>query len=183
MEILTFEGNVMRVDREFYINKFESSVKETYKQNPEFKDSVDSGNYELMERIIREYLFNKPEDYFNMETIRNGYQSDRRISLWEVLDKIFGRIARFKTKDEIAQDEFAKFVVHGDVPPDIYYEVQEFFKSYLLDEGFRTIINKREINRLADNPEMMNALRQIKNDGIKHITDYVKDNVNINVFL
>ena len=43
------------------------------------------------------------------ELIRRGYQADRRLNLWEIMDKIFGRIQQFKSKNELANDEFEKY--------------------------------------------------------------------------
>ncbi|HOX53846.1 MAG TPA: DEAD/DEAH box helicase family protein [Candidatus Omnitrophota bacterium] len=182
MEVMSFEGDIMRVDRELYMNKFESKVKETYEKTPEFKEAVDSGNYEEMEQFIKAHVFNKPKEYFNLEAIRQGYHADRRLGLWEILDKIFGKIHRFKTKDEIAQEEFEKFLVDQGVPPEQYYEVREFFKSYLIDEAFRVAINQKEFNKFASNPVMMEIFRKLGREKIQNVSEYIKDNVILNIF-
>jgi len=183
MEVMTFEGDIMRVDRELYIDKFESKVQDTYEQSPDFKEAVDSGNYNQMEQIVKEHLFNKPKEYFTMESIRNGYQSDRRLSLWEILDKIFGRIKRFKTKDDIAQEEFEKFLVDMGVPPEMYYESKAFFTSYLIDERFRTAINQKEFSQFAANPMMMEVFHKLGRERIDELSSYIKDNISLNIFM
>lgn len=182
MEVMAFEGDIMRVDRELYINKFEEKVKETYEQKPEFKEAVDGGNYDQMEQVVREHVFNKPKEYFTLETVRKGYNADRRLTLWEILDKIFGRIKRFRTKDEIAQVEFERFVVSEGIPSDLYYEVREFFKSYLVDENFRVAVNQKEFNRFAGNPPLMETIHRLGRGNIKKISEYIKENVSLNIF-
>ena len=137
MEVMTFEGNIMRVDKELYVSRFENTIKEAAQKDSEFKEAIESGDYEQMEQFVKEKIFNKPEDYFTLERIRQGYKADRHISLWEIMDKIFGRIPRFKSKDELAQEEFEKYLVNSEINPELYYEAREFFRNYLIDENFR----------------------------------------------
>lgn len=182
MEILSFKDDVMRVDRELYMDKFEKNIHETYKTNDEFKEAVDSGNYELMEKIVREHIFDKPEEYYNLDNIRKGYQSDRRLKLWEILDKIFGKIKRFKTKSELADEEFERFVVSYGVAPNEYYEVRELFRTYLVDNDTRYFIDKNEFGKFAANPNMIEVLHLLGKEKIKAISSYIKDNVNLNIY-
>jgi len=183
MVIFKPNGEEWRIDKELYSHQFENKVKETYEESPEFKDLVDSGNYEEMERFVRSHLFDKPEHYFNLEQLRQGYKSDRRLGLWEILDKVFGKIHRFKTKDEIAEEEFEKFVVNTSVPPDLFYETREFFKTYIVDEDTRTKINKKDYGGFAGDPVMMHILKKMGPDRLKQIPEYIKDNVNLNRFM
>lgn len=183
LEIMTFEGNIMRVDKELYVSRFETTIKEAAHKDEEFKVAVDSGDYEQMERYVKEKIFNKPKDYFTLERIRQSYKADRHISLWEIMDKILGRIPRFKSKDELAQEEFEKYLVSSEVKPDLYYEAREFFRNYLIDENFRAVINQRRFNELAGDPTMTEALQKLgKETYLTKIPEYIKDNVKLNAF-
>lgn len=182
MEVMTFEGNIMRVDRELYVSRFENTVKETANKDNEFKIAIDNGDYEQMEKIVKEKIFNKPEDYFTLERIRQGYKADRHISLWEILDKIFGRIPRFKSKDELAQEEFDKFLVNSDISSELYYEAREFFRNYLIDENFRIAVNQKHFNEYAGNPAMLEVFQKLGKNRISQIPEYIKDNVKLNIF-
>lgn len=182
MEVMTFDGDIMRVDRELYINKFEDEVKGTYEKNPIFKEAVNSGNYEQMEKFVKAHLFNKPKEYFTLETIRGGYQADRRLGLWEILDKIFGKIMHFKTKEEIADEEFERFLVAQGIPHDLFYEAKEFFKLYLIDESFRAAVNQKEFSKFAASPATMEIFHKLGRDKIQGIAEYIKDNISLNTF-
>ena len=182
-EILKFDGGVMRVDREMYINKFESKIKEHYETKPDFKEAIDSGDNYFSESFIKEHVLNKPEEYFTLEKIRNAYLSDRRLSINEILDKIFGKIIRFKSKEELAEDEFEKFKVDYEIDTDKYYETKEFFKNYLLEEDFRTKINQKEYRQFASNPEILEILKKLGQNRLKNISEYIKDNINLNQFV
>jgi type I restriction enzyme R subunit len=136
-----------------------------------------------MEQFVKEKIFNKPEDFFTLERIRQGYKADRHISLWEILDKVFGRIPRFKSRDELAEEEFEKYLVNSEVSKDLYYEAREFFRNYLIDENFRTIVNQRRFNELAGDPTMVEALQKLgKETYLSKIPEYIKDNVKLNTF-
>ena len=183
MEIMTFEGNIMRVDKELYISRFENTVKDAAKKDKEFKEAIENGDYEQMEQFIKEKIFNKPEDFFTLERIRQGYKADRHISLWEIMDKILGRIPRFKSKDELAQEEFEKYLVNSEIKPELYYEAREFFRSYLIDEDFRSVINQKRFNELAGDPTMIEILQKLgKETYLTKIPEYIKDNVTLNAF-
>jgi len=183
MTLFKPDGEEWRIDKELYSNKFESTIKETYETSDEFKEHVDSGNYEEMERFIRANLFDKPEFFFNLEKLREGYKADRRLTLWEILDKVFGKIKRFKTKDELAEEEFEKFVVDRSVPSDLYYETRDFFKTYIIDEEARTKINKGDYSYFAGDPVMTHILHKLGPENLRGIPEYIKDNVNVNRFM
>jgi len=182
LEVINFKGNIMRVDKELYVSKFENVIKDAAKKDEQFKEALDAGDYEQMELYVKEKIFNKPEDFFTLERIRQGYQSDRRLSLWEILDKVFGRIPRFKSKDELAEEEFDKFLVNSDVSPKLYYEAREFFRNYLIDENFRTAVNQKRFNEYAGNPTMLEVFQKLGKDRISQIPEYIKDNVKLNTF-
>jgi type I restriction enzyme R subunit len=183
MIIFKPNGEEWRIDKELYSHQFESKVKDTYEKSEEFKDHVDSGNYEEMEQYVRAHLFEKPEEYFNLDKLRQGYNADRRLGLWEILDKIFGKINRFKSKDEIAEEEFEKYFVSTSIPPNLFYETREFFKTYIVDEETRTRINKKDYGAFAGDPMMMHILTQLGQKRLREIPEYIKDNVNINRFM
>lgn len=83
----------MRIDRMFF-KKFEENIKDD-----EFvKSAVDARNWEAAENYVRKEKFDKPDDYINLEKIKRSLSIDRRISVREVLEYIFGLIP--KNQDE-----------------------------------------------------------------------------------
>ncbi|MGD0280292.1 MAG: restriction endonuclease subunit R, partial [Smithella sp.] len=183
MVVFKPNGEEWRIDKELYSNKFESKVKDTYKESPEFKEYVDSGNYEEMERYVKAHLFDKPEYYFNLEKLRQGYKADRRLTIWEILDKIFGKIPKFRTKDELVEEEFEKFLVNENVSPELFYEIRDFFKMYVTDEEARTKINNHDFSYFAGDPVITHILKKIGPEKLKEIPEYIKDHVNFNRFM
>ena len=84
----------MKVDRKLF-EKFEDVVK-----NDTFvKQKYQEGDIDAVEDYVKNEIFDKPKDYFNLDKLRKAIKSDRRISLREFVEKIFGGIKTFKTKE------------------------------------------------------------------------------------
>jgi type I restriction enzyme, R subunit len=82
---------------------------------------------------------------------------DRRITLREILEKIFGLIPDFKSKDEMLEEEFAKFV--ADTKPEEAASIpaiKNYFKAYVSDKG--RFVNHREkrVYRPGHQPVLFN---------------------------
>ncbi len=139
----------MKIDRKFF-ERFEDKVKAA----AEVRRRYERGDVKGAAEIVIAELFNKPDDFFNLDKLRKAVQADRRITLREILANAFGEIERFKTKDELLEEELAKFVsIHK---PDARYipVIRQFFKAYVTDGAVRTIVDSREFGRLADNPKV-----------------------------
>jgi type I restriction enzyme R subunit len=166
----------MKIDRKFF-EKFEDQVKAT----PEVRERYERGNIKEAEDWVKERLFEPPPEEF-MRKLRQALGLDRRITLREILAKAFGEIDRFKTRDELLEEELAKFVsIHKPDAPHIPV-IRQFFKAYVTDGMVRAIVDSREFSRLADNAKItINDISALK--GWRDIiTDYVKDYVSLNQF-
>ena len=168
----------MKIDRKFY-EQFEEKVK----KDEVARDYYDRGDIRAAEEYIRSHLFDKPEEFFNLDKLRKAIQLDRRLTLREVIEKIFGGLDKFKSKDELLEEELAKFVsIHkpdaGHMPV-----IRQFFKAYVTDGGLRAIIESREFSRLADNPKLSLADYKALNSWRDIIPHYVKDYVHLNAFM
>jgi hypothetical protein len=117
------------------------------------------------------------------EKLRKAVQVDRRIALREILAKAFGEIDRFKTRDELLEEEIAVFVSIRKPDAAAMPAIRQFFKAYVTDGGLRTIIDSREFSRLADNPKV--SLADVKALGPWRdvIPEYVKDYVPLNAYM
>ena len=99
------------------------------------------------------------------------------------MDKVFGKISSFKTKEDLAEEEFEKFMVSADIPPELFYETRDFFKMYVTDEEARTKINMKDFSHFAGNPSITNILQKIGPEKLREIPNYIKDHVNFNRFM
>ena len=167
----------MKIDR-MYFEKFEDKVKEDDK----IKELVKQKDFDAIEQYIISQIFDKPEEYYNISKLRNAIKIDRRLSLREIIEKIFGFIPYFKSKDELLDEEFEKFDSRY-LPPEEYFTfARDYFKSYITDSEFRDIIENRKYALLNTNPNG-DVFRKLSPELRIAIPEYIKDNVSLNKFV
>lgn len=170
----------MRIDREFF-RSFEHVVRE----DPSIVASVESGQWDKVIDYVNREVFDKPEEYYSLDKLRQAAAVDRRLSLREILEKVFGLIPRFKSKDELLEEEFAKFI--ADRKPqqsDAIPAMKNYFKAYVSSDQIRHIIETRQFTDLATNPIL--STRDFKAVPAVYrtlIPEYVKDYVSLNQFV
>lgn len=169
----------MRVDREFF-RKFEDRIR----MDDIIKKHVELGNWEHVISHIQQEIFDKPEEYFNLEKLRKAAKIDRKVSIREVVEKIFGIIPKFKSKDELLEEEFDKFI--SIYPPEEDVNIRAlkyFFKAYIVDQDIRKIIAAKDFHALQTHPTL--TISQFKEVAAKYreaIPEYIKDYVNLERF-
>ena len=169
----------MKIDRMFF-ERFEDAVRE----NETIAKAVEAGQWDRVIDYVNREVFDKPEEYYTLDKLRKAAAVDRRISLREILEKVFGLIPRFKSKDELLEEEFAKFV--ADTKPDeaiAIPAIKTYFKAYVMSDRLRSIIDSRQFTDLATNP--MFSTRDFKAVPHKYrvlVPEYVKDYVSLNQF-
>ncbi len=172
-----FEG--MKIDRMFF-NKFEELVK----KDPIIQKGIEDEMWEKVLEYIRENVLNKPEDYFTLEKLRKAAGVDRRLSLREIIEKAYGFIPKFKSKDELLEEEFAKFLAE-EIPDKVtaILPMKYYFKAYLTDSKVRGIIDQRNFVALNTNPTFtMKDYRAVPEEWRTRIPEYIKDYVPLNQF-
>ena len=168
----------MKVDWKFF-EKFESAVK----SDPIIKQKYEQGDVKGLEDYIKTNLLNRPEDYFTLDKLRKSIKADRRITLTEFIEKIFGSISKFKSKDEMLEEEFEKFVAIYKPDNQHALVIKNFLKAYITDAEIRDIVETQEYSRFATNPKVtMKDFRDL-NSWRTIIPEYVKDYVSINSFM
>ncbi len=162
----------MKIDRKLY-EQFEDTVREDEYARKQYED----GNVDVVLQYVQKNYFNKPNDYLNMEKLRASIGVDRRVSLHELLDKIFGRIDKFKSKNELLDEEFDKYLILNDIDGMDYNIVKSFFKAYITDGYFREIIDTKQFALLSTYSGI--ALEDVRKLGkkIQEISEYIKDNI------
>ena len=176
-ETIGVEG--MKIDRMFF-EKFEDTVR----ADQTIAEAVEAGQWDRVIEYVNREVFDKPEEYYTLEKLRKAAAVDRRLTLREILEKIFGFIPRFKSKDELLEEEFAKFVV--DCKPEeatAIPAIKNYFKAYATSDQLRHIIESKQFTDLATNPVF--STRDFKAVPAKYRTlvpEYIKDYVPLNQF-
>ncbi len=176
-ETIGYEG--MKIDRMFF-EKFEDSVRE----NETIAKAVEAGQWDRVIDYVNREVFDKPEEYYSLDKLRKAAAVDRRLTLREILEKIFGLIPCFKSKDELLEEEFAKFVADLKLQEaEAIPAIKNYFKAYVTRDDVRHIIETRQFTDLATNPFFSSSdLRAVPAKYRTLIPDYIKDYVPLNQF-
>ncbi|MFC4671973.1 DEAD/DEAH box helicase family protein [Seohaeicola nanhaiensis] len=170
----------MRIDRELF-RKFEDAAR----SDTTLADLVAAQNWEAATRHVIEEIFNKPNEFYTLDKLRRAAGVDRRISVRELIEKAFGFIPGFKSKAELIEDEFQKFL--ADQQPeeaDRIREMRYFFEAYIRDAHVRAKIDAGHFADLNVNPTFTTRdLKDVPATWRKRIPEYIKDYVSLNPFL
>ena len=174
----------MMIDRMFF-EGFENTVK----ADPVLQRQVDNEQWDQAVDHVTTHLFDKPAVFFTLDKLRRATGVNRRLTLREILEKIFGLIPYFKGKDEMLEDEFQKFLL--DQSPDALNKhanavvaMKYFFKAYATDGRLRDIIEKKRLTDLNVNPAFSMAdFKAVPKEWRERIPEYVKDYVPLNQFM
>ena len=176
-EAVGYEG--MKIDRMMF-DRFADTVR----QDETVKQAVEAGRWDQVIDYVNREVFHKPEEYYTLDKLRKAAAVDRRLTLREILERVFDLIPRFKSKDELLEEEFDKFITQHEPPgPQTLPAVKAYFKAYATSGQFRHIIDTREFAALSTNPAFSMAdLRQVPKAYRHSVPEYIKDYVSLNQF-
>ncbi|MBU2848126.1 DEAD/DEAH box helicase family protein [Acidithiobacillus ferriphilus] len=176
-ETIGCEG--MKIDRMFF-EKFEDVVR----ANDTVAAAVEAGQWDRVIDYVNREVFDKPEEYYTLDKLRKAAAVDRRLTLREILEKVFGLIPRFKSKDELLEEEFSKFVADRvPEPPSAIPAIKTYFKAYVTSNRVRDIIDSRQFTDLATNPYFTtHDFRAVPQQYRTLVPEYIKDYVSLNQF-
>jgi type I restriction enzyme R subunit len=146
--------------------------------------AVEAGQWDRVIDYVSREVLNKPEEFYTLEKLRKAAAVDRRVTLREILENAFGLIPGFKSKDELLEEEFAKFL--ADAKPadvDAIPALKTYFKAYITDGHVRHSIDTGQFTDLATNPVFSTTdFRAVPARYRALIPEYVKDYVPLNQF-
>ena len=176
-ETIGYEG--MKIDRMFY-EKFEDTIRE----DATIVQAIEAGQWDKVIDYVNREVFDKPNEFYTLDKLRKAAAVDRRLGLREILEKIFGLIPRFKSKDELLEEEFSKFV--ADFKPEEAEAIpalKNYFKAYVTSDNIRHIIDNGELTDLATNSTFpLRDFKAVPEEYRTLIPNYIKDYVSLNQF-
>jgi type I restriction enzyme R subunit len=168
----------MKVDRKLF-----EKAREELQKDEEIKEAVSREQWEKAVKILRDKYEDKPELYLNLEKIRKSENLDRRLTWREFLERVFGLIDAFKSKDEKLEEEVEKFI--SIYKPESKYVpyIRNYLKAYIADERFREIINSKHFAELNVYPGFSMQEFKALNGWRDTVPEYVKDYVPVNQYM
>jgi len=174
---IDFKG--MKIDRMFF-----GSFEEKIRNDHFIVSNFDQENWDVIIEYIKNNLFDKPEDFVNLDKLKRAADIDRKITVREIVEKAFGRIPRLKTKDELLEDEFEKFLLNYKPDPAINLTaVKYFFKVYISDPKVREIIDQKDFQQLNTiNNFTVEEFRQVPRKWVQTVRDYVNTYITLSIY-
>ena len=168
----------MKVDRMLF-DRFADQVR----VDETIKAAAEAGQWDIVSDHVRREVFDKPEEFYNLEKLRNATSVDRRVTIREFIERALGLIPRFKSKDELLEEEFDKFITdHAPSPADVT-AVKTYFKAYVTSEHVRRLIDTSQFAALATNPGFsINDYRAVPRQYRSLVREYIMDYVSLNQF-
>ncbi len=178
----------MKIDRELY-PELKQQFEITIKSHPALKQAREDGDIEQIAEILKQQIFDKPNEYWNPAKLRESYtknnpQINRKLPLKEMILKALGLIDNYKTRDDRIQEEYSKFIdiYKLDVqPPPRQRNLKNFFESYLSDQDFRQIIDDRQYGLLNTSPIMSMAQFKDVAEYAQTTTSYIQEYLNTEI--
>ena len=172
----------MKIDRMLF-EKFADTVR----ADETVAEAVEAGQWDRVIDYVNREVLDKPEEYYTLAKLRKAAAVDRRLTLREILEKIFDIIPRFKSTDELLEEEFAKFVAENQ--PEEEKEVKAipsikaYFKAYATSEEVRQIVASRKLTQFATNTSLpLDDYARVPNKYRLLVPEYIKDYVSLNQF-
>ena len=149
---------------------------------------VKAGDWAAVVNYIQQNYINDPEKGYTLKNLARAAGIDRIPSIREFIEKIFGLSDGFKTREDLLEEEFTKFLAEkrSAILPENNNEdmesiegieaVKYFFKAYIGDETLREIIDGKRFGELRVYPSF--SFENLKAAGIERIntvTDYIKN--------
>ena len=169
----------MKIDRKLF-EKFADRVRadETVAQ------AVEAGQWDRVIDYVNREVFDKPEEYYTLAKLRKAAAVDRRLTLREILERVFDLIPGFKSKDELLEEEFDKFVTdHKPDEAESIPAIKAYFKAYVTSDLTRHIVDAKLFQDLATNAVFSTRdFREVPEKYRTLVPEYVKDYVSFNQF-
>ena len=177
-ETIGYEG--MKVDRMLF-EKFGDTVR----KDETLADAVMAGQWDRVIDYVNREIFDKTEEYYTLKKLRQAAAVDRRLTLREILEKVFGLIPDFSSRKQTSQTPPP--IVHPWIckpgEADAIPAIKHYFKAYATSNEIRDIIEGKRFADLATNPSFSTGDFSAVPDKYRNlIPEYVKDYVSLNQF-
>lgn len=168
----------MKIDRELF-----QQAKETFTQDKDIVNAVDNEDWLRAEHIVKDKYEDKPNLFITLDKLRKSENLDRRLNWIEVLQRAFGFINYFKSKDELLEDECDKYISIYKPDAEHVPYIKNFIKAYSTDSNFRNIIDGKRFAEL--NFYQGFTMKDYKNlNGYRaSLPEYIKDNIVLNKYM
>ena len=144
---------------------------------------IEDLDVDKLEWYLKENVFDKPTEYFNIPKLEQSLGIDRKITVKEVALNILGLLTGYKSRKEKLVDEFNNFKLLNKDELEKYAgnqidDIEVVFEAYIVDEYVRECVYTKQYSKLM-NSVIKDSLKEISDIRLKNkpLLEYIKDYV------
>ncbi len=173
----------MRIDREMYRERFAQQASEAVANDAILRQAYDDEDWPAVEDRVRRLLFEKPQEFWNLEKLQDTYKTDRIPSLREIISRVFGLIAEIPTRGQLADQAFETFTATQPTNATHTRELKVVFVAFLLDERCRLLLQERKFAELRSrDASLYESLSQLEPQEREALIGYLQSHVPLKDF-
>lgn len=173
----------MRIDREMYRARFTTQAQEAAAKYPELGAAVAAEDWPAAEALVEKLLLGRPKEFWDLLKLQTVFQSDRTPTLREILRVVFGLAPTVPTREQLAAEQFDRFVSVRTPDPTKLREVRRVFHAYLLDGNLRALLEAGDYPAVrAHDPGLYQSLRAAGPAEVQALLDYLRSQVPLDSF-
>ncbi len=163
----------MKIDRELYAQSFEKDIKTQLNLDEKLQALADAYDELWLEHYAREFVLDKPSEFYTVEKLNQSYGFERILWLGEMMMKALGLINRFKSKQDLIDESWDNFLHTYERPCFTGPEAKQVFRNYCVDNEYRNAIDSQNLWYFATKPIYMKNLKDVWAECITIIKSYI----------
>ena len=173
----------MKIDREMYRDRFAAQAREAMHANVVLQNAVETEDWPAVEHLVRELLFDRPEEHWNLARLRELYRTDRDPSLREILQVILGIVPGIATREQLAHEQFERFLSLETIDATKVREIEQIFHAVVLDKGLRECIESGDFGAVrARDASVYQGISAIGKEGVDKVVAFIQREVSLEIF-
>ena len=173
----------MKIDREMYRERFERQTLDAVAADTALKEAIETENWPAIEDNIRRLLFEKPDEFWNLPKLQNLFKTDRLPTLREILARVLGFATGISTRNQLANEEFERFLATQEINPTHLREMRTVFTAFLLDPDSRAMLMEGRFAELrARDASLYGSLSQLSTHERDTLLSYLQSQVSLKQF-
>jgi type I restriction enzyme, R subunit len=174
----------MRIDREMYRERFVQQAGQAVAQDAPLREAFGAQNWPAVEARVRELLFSKPEEFWDLPKLQEIYKTDRIPSLREILTRVFGLVPQIASRSDLADEAFERFMTTQPANAVHSRELKVLFVAFLLDPACRLLIQEGKFSELLTrDPNLHASLQNLPPSERGALLDYLRTEVPLGEFV
>jgi hypothetical protein len=138
----------IKIVREIHRQRVTRQAQEMEAKPPALRETVALENWPAAEAIAAQLLLEQPKEFWNLLKLQQVFRTDRNPSLREILKVIFGFQSEVARRDQLAAEQFEKYLSTALADATQTRELRHIFHALVLDGDMRGFIERGEFAQI-----------------------------------